>query len=156
MKKEIEKYLEKHNACREGVAFAMSQNSLAEVWDNCPRLDWLFWIVKRQATKPEKELRLFAVWCARGVQHLMLDKRSLDALGHVERFANGQASQEELAAARSAAGDAAVAALAAYASRAAADAALAALAAAADAAADAAARDAQIEQFKVMIKNPFK
>jgi hypothetical protein len=33
---------------------------------------------------------------------------------------------------------------------------LAALAAAADAAADAAARDAQIEQFKVMIKNPFK
>ena len=47
----------------------------------------------------EREKRLFAVWCARQVQHLMTDPRSLAALDVVERFANGQASLEELGAA---------------------------------------------------------
>jgi len=47
----------------------------------------------------DKEIRLFAVWCARQVQHLMTDKRSLDALDVAERFANGLASKEELMAA---------------------------------------------------------
>ena len=55
----------------------------------------------------EREMRLFAVECARGVQHLMTDKRSLDALDVAERFANGLATQAELAAARAAAWDAA-------------------------------------------------
>ena len=48
----------------------------------------------------EKELRLYAVWCARQVQHLMADQRSLDALDVAERFANGEATQEELTNAR--------------------------------------------------------
>ena len=47
----------------------------------------------------EREMRLFAVDCARSVQHLMTDKRSLDALDVAERFANGLATQTELAAA---------------------------------------------------------
>ena len=51
----------------------------------------------------DKELRLYAVWCARQVQHLMTDKRSLDALDVAERFANGEATQEELNIARFAA-----------------------------------------------------
>ena len=63
----------------------------------------------------DKEIRLFAVWCARQVQHLMTDKRSLDALDVAERYANGEATQDELvaagdaawAAARDAASDAA-------------------------------------------------
>jgi len=58
----------------------------------------------------DKEIRLFAVWCARQVQHLMTDKRSLDALDVAERFANGLASEEELRVARDAARDAAWAA----------------------------------------------
>ena len=51
----------------------------------------------------DREWRLFAVWCARQVQHLMVDKRGLHALDVAERFANGQATVEELHAARSAA-----------------------------------------------------
>ena len=47
----------------------------------------------------EREMRLFAVDCARSVQHLMTDKRSLDALDVAERFANDLATQTELAAA---------------------------------------------------------
>ena len=51
----------------------------------------------------DKEKRLFAVWCARQVQHLMKDHRSIAALDVAERFANGLASQEELEAAWAAA-----------------------------------------------------
>ncbi len=58
----------------------------------------------------DKEIRLYAVWCARQVQHLMPDKRSLAALDVAEAFANGKATKEELAAADHAAWDAAWAA----------------------------------------------
>lgn len=43
-----------------------------------------------------KEWRLFAVWCARQVQYLMIDKRSLDAIDVAEKFANGLATEVEL------------------------------------------------------------
>ena len=52
----------------------------------------------------DKEIRLFAVWCARQVEHLMTDQRSKDALDTAERFANGAATSIELKAARTAAG----------------------------------------------------
>ena len=51
----------------------------------------------------DKEIRLFAVWCARQVQHLMTDQRSVAALDVAERFANGDATKEELDAAEAAA-----------------------------------------------------
>ena len=43
--------------------------------------------------------RRYAVWCARQVQHLMTDPRSIAALDVAERHAAGQASDEELASA---------------------------------------------------------
>ena len=55
----------------------------------------------------EKEIRLFAVWCARQVQHLMTDPRSIAALDVAEQFAHGDAAQAELDAAWAAASDAA-------------------------------------------------
>ena len=54
-----------------------------------------------------REYRLHAVWCAREIEHLMTDQRSRDALNVSERYANGEATEAELAAARDAAGDAA-------------------------------------------------
>ena len=93
-----------------------------------------------------KEWRLYAVWCARQVQHLMTDQRSIVALDAADRYANGQATDAELAAARAAARDASVGAARAAAGAAARDAARAAAGAAAwtaaRAAAWAAARDA--------------
>ena len=58
--------------------------------------------------------RLFAVWCARQVQHLMTDARSIAALDVAQAYASGLATRDELgrswaaawAAARDAARDA--------------------------------------------------
>jgi len=60
-----------------------------------------------------REIRLYAVECARDVQHLMTDPRSLAALDVAEQFANGDATEMELTAARA---DAYAAAYAAHAS----------------------------------------
>jgi hypothetical protein len=57
----------------------------------------------------DREIRLYAVWCARRVQHLMTDPRSVAALDVAERFARGEASGEELEQARMAAAAAAAA-----------------------------------------------
>lgn len=55
----------------------------------------------------DRDARLFAVWCARQVQHLMTNERSTNALDVAERHANGEATDDELysawAAARAAA-----------------------------------------------------
>ena len=61
-------------------------------------LDDALWCLRAVEGK-DREVRLFAVWCARQVQHLLKDKRSLDALDVAERYANGQATDAELAAA---------------------------------------------------------
>ena len=70
---------------------------------------WCFRAVHGQ----DRVIRLYGVWCAREVQHLMKDERSTNALDVSERHANGQATQEELVAAGDAAGDAWAAAWAA-------------------------------------------
>lgn len=51
----------------------------------------------------EREWRLYAVWCARQVQHLMTDQRSIDAIDIAEKYANGQATKKDLNAAWNAA-----------------------------------------------------
>lgn len=51
----------------------------------------------------DREIRHYMVWCARQVQHLMTDQRSINALDVAEKFADGLATQEELDAAREAA-----------------------------------------------------
>lgn len=65
-------------------------------------LDDALWCL-RAVDGHEREMRLYAVWCARRVQHLMTDPRSLAALDVAERRANGQATDAELSAAWAAA-----------------------------------------------------
>jgi hypothetical protein len=110
----------------------------------------------RCVTGHDGAIRHYAVWCARQVQHLMSDPRSIAALDVAERYADGLATNDELAAAWAAAGAAAVAAAGAAARAAAVAAAgAAAWAAAWDAAGDAvrdaawaAARDVQAAEFR--------
>ena len=56
-------------------------------------------LVRKLETWNDKTARLFACDCADAVRHLMKDKRSTDAIDVARRFANGLATQEELAAA---------------------------------------------------------
>jgi hypothetical protein len=77
--------------------------------DTIPPQDKL-WVVCREELIDAKTLRLFGVWCARQVQHLMRDERSKVALDVAEKFAHGTATENDLAAAREAAWDAAEAA----------------------------------------------
>ncbi len=69
-------------------------------------LDDALWCL-RAVSGHEKEIRLFAVWCARQVQHLMTDERSVAALVVAEDFANGKATSSDLSAAGAAAWEAA-------------------------------------------------
>ena len=65
-------------------------------------LDDAIWAV-RATPGHERPARLLAVDCAREVQYLMTDPRSVAALDVTERYANGLATEAELAAARAAA-----------------------------------------------------
>ena len=95
----------------------------------------------RTAPEFDKEWRLFSVFCARSVEHLLKDPRSIAAINVAERFAYGTATLEALDLARKNASVAAsYATAAAYAASDATYAAYAASdAAASDAASDAAA-----------------
>jgi hypothetical protein len=96
----------------------------------------------------DREKRLMAVAFAREVLHLMADPRSITALDVAEKFANGDATTEELSAAAYAAYAAYTTSASAYAARAAyAACAAAAYADAADAACNAM-KDKQVEIFK--------
>lgn len=103
----IEQFCEIHNACKEGRDWAIANcKTMTECWANLPP-SYLIWTATRPNVLSEKELRLFAVFCCREVWHLLIDERSRNAVEVIERFANGQASKEEMHVAYLAAVDAA-------------------------------------------------
>jgi len=71
---------------------------------DCPTEDRL-WVVLRKEFMTDKQLRLFAVWCAR--QALAIPGNESEVCSNTcdvaERYANGEATKEEFAAARAAA-----------------------------------------------------
>lgn len=106
----IIEFCDAHDACEEGRAWALANcRDMEHAWQTL-KPEWLIWAATREGVLTDRELRLFAVWCARQVQHLITDARSITALDVAERHANGTATNEELAAARDAARDAAWAA----------------------------------------------
>ena len=119
-------------------------------------LDDALWCL-RAVTGHDREIRLYAVWCARRVQHLMIDPRSIAALDVAERYANNLATEHDLEAARDAARDAAwAAAWAAAGDDARAAAGAAALAAAGAAALALVVRDLIGEQFYDTLTGPLR
>jgi hypothetical protein len=132
--------------------------------DRVKKKEDILWILLRPDFLNDKDLRLFAVWCAKEALKLVEDPdlRSADAgsadtgsfwaRNVAERYANGEATQDELNAARSAAASAAWSAASATWSAASAtwsavaSAARSAASAARSAAARSAAESAQIDQ----------
>jgi hypothetical protein len=92
--KTFHELLESNSACKEGAEFAASHATAEEAWAAC-----------------EEKHRLFACWCVRSTPsgggkttwYLLTDERSRHAIVVAERFAAGEATHDELAAARDAA-----------------------------------------------------
>ena len=103
--------IRKHNPCADGWAKLLAHLGKTQADDeplaittilDSNDLDDALWAL-RAVSGHDREIRLYAVWCARQVQHLMTDARSIAALDVAERYANGEATQAELDAAQAAA-----------------------------------------------------
>ena len=144
--KNLKDKLKTMGACEDAVEW-VGEKDIKEAWATCHRGDWMLWLCERmkgsKGWPSEKEIMAIGIACARKVQHIMKDDRSITALDVAQRYVDGNASKEELDAAwdaaSAAARDAASAAARDAASAAAWAAALAAAGAAASAAAGAAA-----------------
>lgn len=80
-----------------------------EWWNCCDRGDWLLFLAAKRRTDVKLIIKA-NVKCARLVQHLMKDQRSLDVLDVADRFVGGRATIKELLKAVDAASNAATSA----------------------------------------------
>ena len=118
---QLKEMFRKESACAEGVRW-VGERDEKQMLADFERGDWCLWYFWRMRNTPGypdvKVITLVKVKCARLVQHLMKDQRSINALDVAERWANGEVTDDQLADAADAAADAA--AYAAYAADAAA------------------------------------
>lgn len=93
-----------HEPCRDGWRALMNHLGKTKADDEPLSLETVLdangledalWCL-RAVEGRDREIRLYAAWCARKVQKLMIDARSVALLDVVERFARGKASVEEL------------------------------------------------------------
>jgi len=93
-----------HNPCTEGWKKLLAHLGKTKADDeplsiltilDSNGLDDSLWCL-RTVEGHDREIRLYVAWCARQVQHLMTDPRSVAAIDIAERFANGAATRDEL------------------------------------------------------------
>jgi hypothetical protein len=110
--------IRKHGPCEEGWTKLLTHLGKTKADDepilittilDSNGLDDALWCL-RAVTGHDREIRLYAVWCARQVKNLMTDPRSLAALDVAERYAQGLATYGALREAWFAAGAARAAA----------------------------------------------
>ncbi|MGI8908773.1 MAG: hypothetical protein ACR2IE_20055 [Candidatus Sumerlaeaceae bacterium] len=73
--------------------FARRFETFEEVWMECHRADWMFWLLEAFGRGSRKGLRLFICTCARRWWVFMPDVRSRRAVDLGERYAAGDATQ---------------------------------------------------------------
>ena len=102
----ITEFCEKHDACAEVLKWASGTGltTMDELWRRDDMLpEWREWIATRPYVLEDRELRLYACWCARQIWHLLTDERSRTAVMVAERHADGLATDAEFTAAGAAA-----------------------------------------------------
>ena len=145
---EVIDFCKTHGACSEGAKWASKYKTLAQVWANCERGDWMIWMLQRRGDVQQTTLVSLACECAEHVLHVYESKypnddRPRKAIEAARAWANdpSEAKKKLADAAYDAASDAAydayayAAYAAAYAAATASDAAYASSASASDAAA---------------------
>jgi hypothetical protein len=92
-------------ACEEAVEWARTQPDFATAWNECKRGDWMIWLLTALDKSYTPRLRLIACDCARvALKHVPTDEdRPRKAIECAERYASGEATAKELAAAGDAA-----------------------------------------------------
>ena len=103
----IEQFCDHFGACREDREWALTNcKTMAEVWDTA-QYDWALWVATRPGVLTDRELRLFACWCARNTPcgdgkttwDMMPHEDSRRAVIAAEKYANGEIGHNELSAA---------------------------------------------------------
>lgn len=143
-------FISKYDPCLEAVnAYATKYDTMAEVWDNCKRPDWLFWICKKHTPLEKEQSVELAIAFAEPIpDHTEV---SLSAIQAAKDWLADPTEEKRLAAAA-----AACSAAAAAWSAAAWSAWSAGAEAAEAAAAGAGAAGANCDIFRSLIPNPFK
>ena len=106
-----EHFCEEHTPCRGGREYALSFGHMAEVWEECTRPDWLFWILKHYRPLTKTEAVSLAVTFAEGALRdgtLATDTRPQEAIAAAKAWLDNP--NGETARAAGAAADAARAA----------------------------------------------
>lgn len=73
----------------------MSNATTTQAWEASPEPDMALWALEKLGYDDKRVLRLFACWSARQVWHLLNDDRSKTAVEVAERYANGEATENE-------------------------------------------------------------
>lgn len=90
----LRQQLQDLNACLAAIEW-VDYRDHATAWAECQRGDWMLWVAARAGV----DLRIVTrakVECAKLVEHHLTDPRSINALRVAERFANGEATRDEL------------------------------------------------------------
>src|SRR5262245_35919698 len=74
----------------------MTHDEMVELWLKHWDFDFLFDFLVGKATPSKRKLRLFAVACCRSNWHLIAGAEDRHAIDVAERFADGQATEEDL------------------------------------------------------------
>jgi hypothetical protein len=102
---EPKEFLDRFGVCPPGAEWLAKQKSYEQAWNDCYRGDWMLTIAQ-EAGVDLKILTKAKVECAKLVERLMTDERSINALRIAERFAEGKATLDELRVAAAGASDA--------------------------------------------------
>ena len=103
--------LQELDACDEAVEWAKGYESLEHAWNECKHSDWMLWLDRKMDLFTDKQRRLMACRFVREtpigegktVWDLLTDERSRNAVVVSERYANGEATVDELSTASDAA-----------------------------------------------------
>lgn len=100
---EVTRFLEEHGAANDLLEFGSQCRSLIRLWDTCPRVDWLLWMLEALQFTNRRELRLLACWQARQFWNIMPGGACRRAVEQAEAFAREEITKTELTTAQFAA-----------------------------------------------------
>lgn len=103
---EIINFLQKYNAYKKIFRWEMKNiTCLQDIWDKAPP-ECLIWLATRKDVLTNNDLHEFGLWSVEQIKHLIIDKRSLNALRVKRLWLDGKVPDDKLKEARTTAWDA--------------------------------------------------